>query len=210
MIVSDNFSTDNTRKIAEKYGCRIIDGGNPAEGRHNGALAAKHDILFLDADVVLPVDFLGAFISRIKKHKLDLATCRIKPLSNKLKHKPFYFLKNMCILVQQKINPHVHGQCFFSTKKIFVKINGFNKYLKHAEEHDYMFRAAKLGKFRVYPDLFVYCSPRRMDRDGSIGIIFRSLYPEIVRYFKKELYTELVEHKYEWNDFNEISTKENP
>ena len=52
IIVADANSTDNTRNIAQEYGCIIVDGGLPAIGRNNGANVAKGDILlFLDSDL---------------------------------------------------------------------------------------------------------------------------------------------------------------
>ncbi len=55
VIVADNGSTDTTAKLATDSGARVVSGGNPAEGRNSGAAAAKgENLLFLDADVILP------------------------------------------------------------------------------------------------------------------------------------------------------------
>ena len=53
IIVSDNNSKDNTKKIAKKYGCVVTKGGKPGVGRNNGAKLAKHDLLFIDSDVII-------------------------------------------------------------------------------------------------------------------------------------------------------------
>ena len=51
IIVADANSTDSTRQIAKKYGCKVVKGGMPGIGRNNGAKAAKGEmLLFLDAD----------------------------------------------------------------------------------------------------------------------------------------------------------------
>ena len=60
IIVSDAQSKDNTRKIAKEHNCKIVEGGLPSKGRNNGVKKAKGKyLLFLDADVVLPKDFLN-------------------------------------------------------------------------------------------------------------------------------------------------------
>ena len=59
IIIADANSTDKTRQIAKKYGCKIAKGGLPAVGRNNGAKIAKGDILlFLDADAKFNKNFL--------------------------------------------------------------------------------------------------------------------------------------------------------
>ncbi|MBW2981728.1 glycosyltransferase, partial [Candidatus Woesearchaeota archaeon] len=96
IIVSDAKSTDKTREIAEKHGYKIIDGGKPAKGRNNGARAAKNDLLlFLDADVILPKDFLEKNIKEFKERRLDCATAVYKPQGNKLADRFMYFFYNL-------------------------------------------------------------------------------------------------------------------
>ena len=65
IIVADGSSTDKTISIARSFGCRIIKGGTPAQGRTAGGKKAKGKILlFLDADVI----FRGTnFLKRIMK-----------------------------------------------------------------------------------------------------------------------------------------------
>ena len=59
IIIADADSKDNTRKMAKKYGCKVIKGGIPAVGRNNGAKVAKGDILlFMDADAIIGEKFL--------------------------------------------------------------------------------------------------------------------------------------------------------
>jgi glycosyltransferase involved in cell wall biosynthesis len=76
IIVADNYSTDKTREIAEDYGCKIVDGGNPAKGRNAGAKAATGDLLlFLDADnLITKRNFIENFVKSFKKRDLDVAT----------------------------------------------------------------------------------------------------------------------------------------
>ena len=51
IIVADNNSKDKTKKIAKRYGCKIVKGGLPGKARNQGAKFAEGDILlFLDSD----------------------------------------------------------------------------------------------------------------------------------------------------------------
>ena len=88
MIVADNGSKDRTRDIAKSYGCKVVMGGLPAVGRNNGAKAAKGDyLLFLDADVVLPKNFLKKFYSEFEEEFIDVAVPYVLPTNrNKLDH----------------------------------------------------------------------------------------------------------------------------
>ena len=59
IIVADAGSKDKTRDVARKSGCKVVKGGLPSIGRNNGAKYAKGELLlFLDADTVLPENFL--------------------------------------------------------------------------------------------------------------------------------------------------------
>src|SRR6266702_7918120 len=59
VIVADADSIDKTKQIAKSFGCIVTKGGYLPTGRNNGAkLATSELILFLDADVMLPADFL--------------------------------------------------------------------------------------------------------------------------------------------------------
>src|SRR3989344_3955469 len=76
VIVSDAYSEDNTRKIAESYGAKVVNGGLPAATRNNGARVAKsYVILFLDADVILPKPFLEKCFSEMARRNLDITSC---------------------------------------------------------------------------------------------------------------------------------------
>jgi len=181
IIVADNHSTDRTREIAKEFGATIVDGGMPAGGRNRGAEAAKGEILlFLDSDVVLPDPwFLQMTVAEFEKRKLGAATCRILPLSKKSVDKIFHHAFNYFLWVTQASVPHAPGFCIFARKSVHQAIHGFDEEIKLAEDHDYVNRASKVGKFRVLKTYKIPVSVRRFDRDGRFNVAMKYLLSEL-------------------------------
>jgi len=173
LIVSDNNSTDNTRKIAKSYGAKIVDGGLPAKSRNNGAKAASNDIiLFLDADVILPApDFLKRTLFEFNKNDFGIATCEFYPISERIIDKLFHQVANFYLKKTHTLMPHIPGFCIFVKKNIHEKINGFDETLKLAEDHDYASRASKISKFGFLKSYPILVSVRRLERDGRFNIL---------------------------------------
>src|SRR3989344_2012771 len=81
IIVSDAYSSDKTREIAESFGARVVNGGLPAKARNEGAkVAVGQTLLFLDADVVLPKEFLEKCNKEISIRRLSIAAAYIIPI----------------------------------------------------------------------------------------------------------------------------------
>jgi glycosyltransferase involved in cell wall biosynthesis len=181
VIVADNGSIDATRAVAEAAGCRVVDGGNPAGGRNKGAAAAKGEIiLFLDADVVLPDPwFLQMTVAEFEKRRLGVATCRIHPLSEKKIDKVFHEVFNYFMLVTQATTPHAPGVCIFARKTVHDAIGGFDVDITLAEDHEYVHRASKVGKFAVLKTYKIPVSVRRFERDGRLNVAVKYLLCEL-------------------------------
>jgi len=200
IIVADN-SKDNTKKIAKKYKCKVVKGGKPGRARNSGAKIAKYDLLFLDADDILAdKDFLKKFLKKIKKKKLDIATCKILPVPEKTDAKFYYFLKNIGNKYFGYIRKHASGQCIFIKKEIFKKIKGYDESLLLAEEHDLVQRASKHGKFDFFMNISIYNSARRVDKEGLFRLLIKNTYSEIYRLFGKKIKKKLF--KYEFGKYD--------
>lgn len=103
IIVADADSKDNTVKIAEEYGCIVVEGGMPAVGRNNGAKVAKGDyLLFLDSDLKLTEDYLAKVIYEFKMERLGIAITQMKPLSKKTEDKLLHDLANLFMISVEK------------------------------------------------------------------------------------------------------------
>ena len=204
VIVVDGKSVDNTRDIIKKYKKKIkklkiiIE---PKRGiplaRNIGAKNAKGDYyLFLDADVVLGKDFLEKTTKEFKERDLDIATCYMDPISKRIIDKILHGSVNILFFFTQYFSPRAPGFCIFSTKKIYKKAKGFNEKLKFGEDHDYVQRAGKHGKFRVLKSSVIPVSVRRLDKEGRWNIVKKYVLGEIYRIRHGEITEELFEYEF--------------
>ncbi len=128
VIVADAHSTDETVAIATSLGARVVEGGMPGPGRNRGAAQAKGEIIiFFDADVQLSKPrFLEDSIAEMERKNLDIATCKVKPLSRNPIDKAFHEVYNAYAVVTEKIRPHAPGFCILVRRATHEKIHGCN------------------------------------------------------------------------------------
>lgn len=180
VIVSDAFSIDNTRQIAKEFGCKIVLGGLPGLARNNGARVAKSPIfLFLDADVVLSKHFLETTINEMNERTLDITSCFVTPRSNLKIDKVLHEFVNQYMKITQKIHPHIPGFCIFVKRNIHQTIGGFDGSLLMAEDHDYVKRARKFGKFAYLRSYKIPVSVRRLSKEGRLKLSLKYLAVEL-------------------------------
>jgi len=181
IIVSDAKSTDKTREIAKRFGCRVVDGGLPAIGRNRGAEAVKGDlILFLDADVKLVDKHFLEHAERemILKH-LDFASCDVVPVSDKTVDHFFHDFYNVFSRVVLPLHAHAPGFCIFARCSKFLASKGFDESIPFCEDHEYAQRCRKFGKFGYLDSVKIHVSTRRFDRDGRLNIAVKYTLGEI-------------------------------
>ncbi len=180
VIVADAKSTDKTRAIAEAAGARVVEGGLPSVGRNKGAAAATHPlVLFLDADVVLQdPTTIERMLAAFEERSLDVATCEVEPIEagkvDRVLHKAY----NKYAKALEKIFPHAPGFCILARKELHERIGGFDESVVFCEDHDYVQRASKLGRFGILP-VNVPVSIRRLDRDGRLQIAVKYVLAEL-------------------------------
>ncbi len=197
IIVADAESKDRTREIAEEYGARVVEGGLPAEGRNRGAASAQGKILlFLDADALLPPNFLKDSLEEFEKRNLGVAAAPLKPLSEKMMDKFLYKSVDFYFKLTEKIWPHSTGTCIFSRKWVHEKLGGFDEDVKLAEDHDYARRAQKItkcGYLSVAIDNYV----RRLEKDGRLKTGVKYTLCELHRIFLGEVRSDIFNYKFD-------------
>ncbi len=187
IIVADAHSSDGTRKVAESFGARVVEGGMPGPGRNRGALEAKGDLLFfLDADVILASShYLEDALKEFDEQKADVATCDIRPVSDKTIDHALYGAYNAYAKLTEDILPHAAGMCILVRRHTHEGIKGFDEEVVLAEDMDYVRRAAKEGhRFKVLQSHPIHTSVRRLEKDGRWGIAFKYTFGELWLLFR--------------------------
>lgn len=197
IIVVDAFSVDRTREIAREFDCIIVDGGVPAMARNKGAEKATQPILlFLDADVVLPRSFLVKTIKEMTDRQLDIASCYIKPISKYKIDSWLHSLANYYLKLTNHFHPHIPGFCIFVNKDLHMKIKGFDTTLVLAEDHDYVQRARKLGKFNYLQSYKIPVSVRRLTEEGRVKIALKYVAVELHLIFLGKIRKSIFSYKF--------------
>lgn len=176
VIVSDGSSSDETEKIVKSFKKQlpaltflVSKRRSPAIQRNEGAKRARFDqLLFLDADVILPADFFAKCLGEIKRRRLDLAHPLTFPLTKRVVDQYFYLIINWGLDLVQNVFPIGGGWTIFSQKKFHREIGGFDERLKKlAEDTDYISRAVKAGaRFGIIKSSSPFISVRRLDYEG--------------------------------------------
>lgn len=183
IIVADADSADRTRDIAEMNGCIVVRGGLPAKGRNAGARVAKAELLiFIDADVTIPENFLNSSLNEFKERKLDVAGCSFRTDSKQIFDRAIFGLANTLFLKLEKRWPLAGGCGILVKRNLHEQINGFDERLLGGEDFDYVQCAAKVGRFGILRNKKMAVSARRLDSEGRTGhllkVLVRGLYPK--------------------------------
>lgn len=183
IIVADNASTDKTALIAKEFDVRLIS--EPILGlvqtRETGRLAAKGEILvYVDADTLIPPDYLSKIFSFFQKHP------EIDAVSN---FYTFYdgnrrinFLAKILAVIlplYDKLLGVFHlpnllfGGSFAVKKEILEKIGGFDTNLfLSGEDVDLAKRISQKGRAVFFGNIFSQTSARRYLRYGILRTSF--------------------------------------
>ncbi len=201
IIVADADSTDGTAAVAREWGAKVVPGGRPAEGRNAGARASRGQLLlFLDADVLPDSDFVKRFLQGFEARGLDVATCLTAPLSGRRIHELLSEAANLYLQLVQNVAPHAPGYCILVRRWLHEAIDGFNEALAMAEDHDYVQRAAKVGRFGVVTEATIRVSTRRMEKEGLFRLGMKYLYCELHALTGRPMYS--VPFAYEFGAYD--------
>lgn len=176
IIVSDGLSEDATKKIALAEDCLFVEDSkrSPARQRNLGAAVAKGDvIIFLDADTVLPDNFLPAVYSEFKDRKLSAAGFYLIFNSSARKYRLIEFFFHFICRLGQYFFPASVGVGIMVSLKDHCRIGGFDESIFIGEDYDYTWRLAKIGRYRMLRSSYLYFSVRRLEKEGVARVLWK-------------------------------------
>lgn len=200
IIVADANSKDKTKEIAKRYGCEVIKGGNPSQGKNRGiekAIKEGFDICMVtDADVILPSkDFIEKSLKELNQRKLDLAGTLQVPLnikdkiesnnviqtckpSKNLGYNFIYWISNLAFKIKENKKSPFMQQCIFIRKEVYENIGGFDETIEFGEDSKYSKYVVKNGyKFGILKKVNkVFTSPRRFEKQGFFKMLILYAY----------------------------------
>ncbi|WP_261893775.1 glycosyltransferase family 2 protein [Vibrio cyclitrophicus] len=203
VIVVDSNSEDNTREVAQAYESALpnltvhhMETRGVSLGRNTGASLAQYNrILFLDADVSLPRNFLAKALYELDEKRLEVAGVYMSSKGLPLVHKFGYGGFNAGLFATQFFFPTAIGACIFSTKRVHDEIGGFDEEIVLCEDCDYVKRASKTWRFRFLNMTFGF-DPRRLDQDGVVKTGSTYLKANVRRFFKGEMRNNEMNYKF--------------
>ncbi|OHD71394.1 MAG: hypothetical protein A2W19_10355 [Spirochaetes bacterium RBG_16_49_21] len=207
IIVSDAGSGDKTVPIAQQYGARVVRGGLPAAGRNAGARASTGEFFFfLDADIILPKNFLENALQEMENKYYDIASCEFKPLSSQLPDRFIHRLIYTIIRLERRFNPEVFGFCILVSRRLFERINGFDESVILAEDCEFVKRASRFRPLEFLDSTFVRVSVRRFVKEGRLGFMLKGIRISLYRIFKGEIRSDII--RYEFGNYDKKREKD--
>jgi len=202
VIVADAGSMDGTAELAKARGAQVVRGGMPAFGRNAGADAAKGDLLlFLDADVLPPPNFIVSLLEEFEQKGYDVATCFIAAKEENSLDRMICLGTNLYSRIIQPLSPRAPGCCILSKRNVHEKIGGFDESLALSEDIDYARRAKQYGKFGILTNIRIPVSMRRVGKEGLVGLGLKYAWCEIYALAGKPV--RKTPFKYEFGTFNQ-------
>lgn len=170
LIVSDSDSTDNTVAIARKFGARVVS--TPRRGiwigRNTGAAAAKGDVLlFVDADTLVPPNYIDAMHAVLQDKSIAGASCAFRFDTTTRTLKAVEELSNTYLIAQGlRGKGEILGFNNGVRREVFKRSGGFPN--KPMEDRAFARRLWKLGRVVYLPEPSITTSARRLVKGGLL------------------------------------------
>lgn len=179
IIIVDNYSTDNTKKIISNFNLAFFEMGPERSAQRNfGAKKAKGEYLFfLDADMELTPKVVENCIDEIYKKGVEGVVIPEESIASNFWGKVKAFERSF---YNEKGDPVTDAARFFS-KKVFVKVGGYDEMITGPEDWDLPDRIREAGFKIGRSEEKIYHHERKIS---------------LLTLFKKKFYYGLNVHKY--------------
>jgi glycosyltransferase involved in cell wall biosynthesis len=178
IIIVNNNSTDNTKTIAKKYSCILIDNAKygAASSRNIGAKNARGEYLaFIDADCVINKQWYANLSENLNIENVAAAGTKIMPdLEYATWVEKIMFYLN--VRRGKKISKNaievkwIGSSNILIKKQVFDKIGGFDEDFITCEDYDLSQRVSEQGKILLDNRIFT----THMREDKTLNELFRN------------------------------------
>lgn len=190
VVVVDSLSTDDTVNVAESYkdrlNLRVVTPKEKglAQARNAGAATIKNDYLvFIDSDIRVADNFIQELRSAIATRHLDIGGFPQRTDGGTLALRIGGRVMNGYVRLMSYTPWPIFFSCFFASREVHERLNGFDTDIFIMEDYDYALRARRLGyTFGLVRRTRFYASARRFEEAGSKSTIWRGIYAELYRY----------------------------
>lgn len=174
IIVADSFSEDGTIKVAESFGCIIVEVPKlgPSLARRAGSdIARGKYLIFIDCDAqILEYDFLGNLADRLETYDIDFATVTFKPSQDTWLYWLMSNIRNGGL--REGRSNFATGVFLIIKKSVDEEIGGFDPEIQSGEDGEYIKRVIASGrKLYFIEDLYIIESVRRFEEEGALTTV---------------------------------------
>ncbi len=180
IIVIDNASTDNTRKVVEKFeGVKVIFEGRKGvlHARERGFREAKGDIVaYIDADSYFMKGWPIIIENEFKKNKSLVCLsgiCRYFDVPVWQKYLIWIYWYILAMPVYWILGYMMISGNFAIRKNVLEKMGGFDTSISfYGDDTNTARRASKFGKVKFRTDFFIHTSGRRLTNHGLTKVFY--------------------------------------
>ena len=193
IFIADAGSTDSTLDIIRKFkddgglNIEIVQGGNPPEGRNNGASYCQSEyILFLDADIELGENScIEKSINLALEKDLDLVATYIKCKNGNPYDKIFWEgIHAFTYKYPYIVGPYAAGMFILIRRSTLYQLGGFNEKMVLGDDWELTHKIPR-SKFGV-ANTFIWTTNRRFIKQGYLKTFSRYLMVAFSKDFRRK------------------------
>jgi glycosyltransferase involved in cell wall biosynthesis len=177
VIIADNNSRDGSRLVAEREGCRVIEGGSPGEGRNAGANAASQELLvFIDADAALPAGVFERLHWLFREEHVGAIHCPLTPATSSKAVIALYWVMEHYLGALDRLGISQGVGTFLAARsRTFHDVGGFDTKISAGEDADFFRRVQRSGTRVIYDrGMRVGVSARRFKLESTAAFALKT------------------------------------